>query len=326
MKKELKVFRPLLSGRLHITYPMIAFMQHKDGETFLYNSFLNIECLKEGEDLNLCYTTLIEKENCYDLHHINIWKEYKDFLKEKKTDLVSAIIEENNKGNYVYIAFDDFYLPHKIREHDLHINMIYGYDDIEKVFFSVGYDEEGKFGGLLIPFDAAEQAFREFRKVEVYRPNHNMNFTFDKQYFLLQVQDFLASEHNFVTEKEMNECYLSKKDFFYGLKVYDRIEEHLSRYIDGAELDFRNIYQLYELSLLNMKRMVYLKENLGFNISIDLIEMSSEIFKISEIMKNCTLKSQIKNDKYKIKAVLKYFTAYKEKTEYFYNQLLTVFD
>ena len=58
----------------HITYPMIAFMQHKDGETFLYNSFLNIECLKEGYDLNLCYTTLIEKENCYDLHHINIYK------------------------------------------------------------------------------------------------------------------------------------------------------------------------------------------------------------------------------------------------------------
>lgn len=144
MKKELKVFIPLLSGRLHITYPMISFMQHKDGEKFLYNSFLNIECLKSGTDLNLCYTTLVEKENCYDLHHINIWKEYEDFLKEKNVDLISAIIDENNKENYVYIAFDDFYLPNKRHEHNLHINMIYGYDDIERVFFSVGYDEEKK--------------------------------------------------------------------------------------------------------------------------------------------------------------------------------------
>lgn len=326
MRKELKVFMPLLNGRLHIAYPMIAFMQHKDGETFLYNSFLNIECLKEGEDLNLCYTTLIEKENCYDLHHLNIWKEYEDFLKEKKTDLVTAIIDENDKENYVYIAFDDFYLPHKTHEHDLHINMIYGYDDAERVFFSVGYDEEKKFRELLIPFDAAEQAFGDFRKVEVYRPKHNMNYSFDKKYFFLQVQDFLASEHNFVTEEEMNECYLSKKDFFYGLKVYDRVEEHLLRYIDGGELDFRNIHQLYELSLLNMKRMVYLKENLNFNISNELIGMSSEIFKICGIMRNCTLKSQIKNDKYIIKTVLKYFTLYKEKMECFYKQLLTVFD
>lgn len=327
MKKELKVFKPLLSGRLHITYPMIAFMQHKDGETFLYNSFLNIECLKEGYDLNLCYTTLIEKENCYDLHHINIYKQYEDFLEEKKMDLVSAIIDENNKENYVYIAFDDFYLPEKKQEkHFLHINMIYGYDDDEKVFFSVGYDGERNYRKLLIPFEAAEKAFTSFRKVEVYRPNHNVNYSFDKQYFLLQVQDFLASEHNFVTEEEMNECYLSKKDFFYGFKVYDRVEEHLLQHIDGADLDFRNIHQLYELSLLNMKRMVYLKENLNFNISEELIEMSCEIFGISKLMRNYTLKSQIKNDKSLIKRVSEYLNLHKEKNEYFYNQLLTVFE
>ncbi|MFR3251929.1 MAG: hypothetical protein ACLTQL_13190 [Eisenbergiella sp.] len=207
MKKELKIFKPLLSGRLHITYPMIAFMQHKDGETFLYNSFLNIECWKEGYDLGLCYTTLIEKENCYDLHHINIHKEYEDFLEEKKMDLISAIIDENNKENYVYIAFDDFYLPDKIQKHNLHINMIYGYDDDKRIFFSVGYDGEGNYRKLLIPFEAAEKAFTSYRKVEVYRPNYDVDYTFDKQYFLLQVQDFLASEHNFVTEEEMNECF-----------------------------------------------------------------------------------------------------------------------
>lgn len=326
MKKELKIFKPLLSGRLHITYPMIAFMQHKDGETFLYNSFLNIECLKEGNDLNLCYTTLIEKENCYDLHHINIWKEYEDFLIEKKTDLVSAIIDENNNENYVYIAFDDFYLPNKTHEHNLHINMIYGYDDDERVFLSVGYDSERNYRKLLIPFDVAVEAFTSYRKVEVYRPNHDVNYSFDKQYFLFQVQDFLASEHNFVTEEEMNECYLSKKDFFYGLKVYDRVEEHLLRYLYGEKMDFRNIHQLYELSLLNMKRMVYLKEKLNFNISGELIEMSSEILEISKLMRNYTLKSKIRNDKNMIKKVSEYLNLHREKNECFYNQLLSVFE
>ncbi|MFR3657791.1 MAG: hypothetical protein ACLTWK_05860 [Eisenbergiella sp.] len=326
MKKELKIFKPLLSGRLHITYPMIAFMQHKDGETFLYNSFLNIECWKEGYDLGLCYTTLIEKENCYDLHHINIHKEYEDFLEEKKMDLISAIIDENNKENYVYIAFDDFYLPDKIQKHNLHINMIYGYDDDKRIFFSVGYDGEGNYRKLLIPFEAAEKAFTSYRKVEVYRPNYDVDYTFDKQYFLLQVQDFLASEHNFVTEEEMNECFLNKKDFFYGLKVYDRVAEHLLQHLDGENLDFRNIHQLYELSLLNMKRMVYLKENLNFNIPDEFIEMSSEIFKISEIMRNFTLKSQIKNDKSLIKNVLEYLFLHREKNVYFYKQLLNVFE
>lgn len=326
MKKELKIFKPLLSGRLHITYPMIAFMQHKDGETFLYNSFLNIECLKEGYDLNLCYTTLIEKEYCYDLHHINIWKKYEDFLEEKKMDLVSAIIDENNKENYVYIAFDDFYLPGKKKQkHFLHINMIYGYDDVEKVFFSVGYDSEGVYRKLLIPFETAEKAFTSFRTVEAYRPNHDVNYSFDKQYFFLQVEDFLASEHNFVTEEDMNECYLSKKDFFYGLKVYDRVEEHLLRHMNGGELDFRNIHQLYELSQLNMKRMSYLKENLGFNISYELIGMSSDIFRVSEVMRILTLKSQIKDDKILIERVLGYLILLKEKNICFYNQLLKVF-
>ena len=204
--------------------------------------------------------------------------------------------------------------------------MIYGYDDDERVFFSVGYDSERKYRKLLIPFDVAEKAFTSFRKVGVYRPNHDVNYSFDKQYFLFQVQDFLASEHNFVTEEEMNECYLSKKDFFYGLKVYDRVEEHLLRHMDGEGLDFRNIHQLYELSLLNMKRMSYLKENLDFNISDELIEMSSEIFKISEIMRNYTLKSRIKNDKNLIEKVLEYLNLHREKNVFFYNQLLTAFE
>ncbi|MFR3251928.1 MAG: hypothetical protein ACLTQL_13185 [Eisenbergiella sp.] len=120
--------------------------------------------------------------------------------------------------------------------------------------------------------------------------------------------------------------FLNKKDFFYGLKVYDRVAEHLLQHLDGENLDFRNIHQLYELSLLNMKRMVYLKENLNFNIPDEFIEMSSEIFKISEIMRNFTLKSQIKNDKSLIKNVLEYLFLHREKNVYFYKQLLNVFE
>ena len=68
------------------------------------------------------------------------------------------------------------------------------------------------------------------------------------------------------------------------------------------------------------------KENLDFNISDELIEMSSEIFKISEIMRNYTLKSLIKNDKNLIEKVLEYLNLHREKNVFFYNQLLTAFE
>lgn len=43
-------------------------------------------------------------------------------------DIHEALKDELEKSNYIYLAFNDFYLPFKAKEpvHKIHINMIYG--------------------------------------------------------------------------------------------------------------------------------------------------------------------------------------------------------
>lgn len=258
---ELYMEEPLLRGRLHIAYPMISFMQHPKGEEYLYNFFLNLECHKENRDLNFCYVSQLDQKNISWIHYLNTHHCYLDFLNEKKMDIHEALKDELEKSNYIYLAFDDFYLPFKAKEpvHKIHINMIYGMDTKKKIYRTVGYDEKGQFKKIPLPFPAVAQGLGS-PVVEVFHPDKKKAFHFNRELFLLQIKDFLNAENNMVSAEALALDNINKEDFIYGIAVYERILEHLKEVSDGEFYDLRNLYQLFEWSMLNRLRMQFLFE------------------------------------------------------------------
>lgn len=294
MRKELKISIPLLKGRLHITYPLISITQHQAGELYLYNYFINMECHKWQKDLNLCYVTQAEMGSTSWVHYLNQYYYYYNFLEEKGMKLHEALQDEINKGNYISLWFDDYFLPCKTECHNIHINMIYGYDTEKEIYLSFGYDNERMLRRLPVPFSAAEEGFVQLG-VTVFQPDFLKQFSFSAEHFFLQVNDFLNSQNNLVSVEALEEFHINKNDFMYGLAVYDRIIEHLEKVQTGESgYDLRNLYQLYELSELNSIRIKYLMEKKICRFPDGTEEMGLRVLNKSKTAHNLMLKYTIR--------------------------------
>lgn len=275
IKRKLYVAEPLLKGRLHIAYPMISFMQHPKGELFLYNFFLNLECSKNEKDLNLYYVSQLDHTDISWIHYLNDHHCYLNFFDEESEGLHADLQHEIDHGNYVYLAFDDFYLPDKMIEpvHREHINMIYGYDRKRRIYDTVGYNAENKFGFIDLPFGAAEKGLVKM-SVETFFPDMGKKFDFSIQHFRLQLEDFLEGKNDLVSESALAFDGIRKQDFVYGTKVYDRIIESIEQLGENEAYDRRIMYMLHEWSGLNYRRVRYLKERHIINFSGEIEEMA----------------------------------------------------
>lgn len=277
IKKKLYVIEPFLKGRLHIAYPMISFMQHPKGELFLYNFFLNLECSNKDEDLNVCYVSQLNHEDISWIHYLNNYHCYLNFFDEESEGLHADLQDEINHGNYIYLTFDDFYLPDKMKEpeHYNHINMIYGYDQKREIYDTIGYNFKKKFTLIDLPFCAAEKGIVK-TTVETFSPDIRKDFNFSIQHFKVQLDDFIEGKNDLIPEKALSFDGIRKEDFIYGIKVYDRIIESIEHLGKNESYDIRTLYMLHEWSKLNYIRIQYLKEKHIINISKEIDDMSLE--------------------------------------------------
>lgn len=294
MEKKLYLEKPFLYGRLHIGYPMISIMQHQNGKEFLYNYFLNLECHKSNRDLNLCYVSQVDRKS---ISWINYLNEYRLENINDKKNIVDIFCTEINNNKYIYTKFDDYYLPEKlaIKRHYIHDNMIYGYDDIKKVFYTYGYDLNGKLRSIELPFEAAVDGFKIPGFIEIYSPDLKKNFDFNKEHFKIQIEDFLNSRNTLISDAAWEKCGFSKKDFYYVADVYKRIFEYIKE-IPQNGLDIRNTYMIYEWSKLNYIRMVFLKNSKYYLISNILIKDAKDIYYKSKANHYLALKYGIVKD------------------------------
>ena len=317
LKEELYVKEPLLKGRLHIAYPMISFMQHPKGELFLYNFFLNLECSKKEEDLNVCYVSQLDHDDISWIHYLNKYHCYLNYFNRDNNEMHMDFQDEIHQGNYIYLSFDDFYLPNKMKkpQHYEHVNMIYGYDSERQIYNTIGYDENRMFGVIDLPFDAAEQGIVK-GTVEIFSPDMGKEFEFSIPHFVRQLDDFIEGRNSLVSERALALDGIKKSDYIYGINVYDRIEKSIFELCsDGkGEYDIRTLYMLYEWSRLNFKRISYLREKKVIDFSSEIEKNAFENCKEIEIIHHMMIKYILTKDKKILLKILEKLLHHKEKS------------
>lgn len=326
-KKRLYVTEPALKGRLHIAYPMISFMQHPKGELFLYNFFLNLECSKKEEDLNVCYVSQLDHEDISWIHYLNHYECYLNYFDGEGIQMHTDFQNEIEEGNYLYLTFDDFYLPDKMKvpKHYNHVNLIYGYDCERKSYNTIGYDSNGIFRPIDLPFDAAEKGIIN-TTVETFSPDIEKKFNFSIEHFIRQLDDFIKGENNLVSEKALELDEIKKEDFIYGVNIYDRIEQSILKLKLGEkeECDIRIPYILYEWSELNYKRIQYLKENSIVNFGKEIENDAFEICKEMKVMYYMMMKYILTKDRKILLKASEKLTKHKEKSICLYMKMRKV--
>jgi len=177
-------------------------------------------------------------------------------------DICKLIKNILNSDEYVSIHLDEFYLNEKESFQKLHLvreNLVYGYDDAQKVFFVYGFGKREQMRSFQVSYDDMLLAFEKGRrfyfsgagylKMKWCDPVVKMKIH-ECEGFQLTETFLLHKIHDFVYPMKPN---LQNEEIkIYGSDVYKWIIEELQGKTKGRTVDYRTFHLLYE-----HKRNVY---------------------------------------------------------------------
>ena len=207
-------------------------VRHEENSFYpwLFSNFIQIKCNLDSEHRRLEFYNFYKKEQ-FDLPN-----HFLDYNYVKVSDMlhyggVKALKWELEQKRYIEIKLDQYYLFGRDEyhyAHHLHQNLIYGFDDKQKVFMTVGYDNSGKIQRYNVSYrDINEtlkrnkshiikiitycQGFRFYRFMPEYIQRICKDYLEEKiqnclcRHFCQQKKRFKESEsiENFVPRKEL---------------------------------------------------------------------------------------------------------------------------
>lgn len=178
---------------------------------------------------------------------------YGDIIPGEICDIIRKIMTD---GHYVTIHLDEFYLTEKESFDRLHLvreNLVYGFDDVKKVFLIYGFGKREKmetfevsYNDFLLSFEKGRRFYFSgagYLKMKCCYPMTYIGikdcdrFQLTEKYLLMKMQEFLYPERS----KDMN-----GEIQIYGSNVYKWIIEELKGLSDRETIDYRTFHLLYE--------------------------------------------------------------------------------
>lgn len=109
------------------------------------------------------------------------------------------IIEQIDKGYYIILDLDEYYLEHKTcykKQFFPHISFIFGYDVVRKIFVTSGYDEHGIYRTMEYSFSNIQRAFlhANCRYLECVQANKSYRFQYSPDTLAKDIEAYLFGE------------------------------------------------------------------------------------------------------------------------------------
>ena len=170
---------------------------------------------------------------------------------------------------YLMGYLDEYYVKSKQaynKYHFRHSMMIYGYDEIGKVFYAIGYTNENKYSKYSISFeeflksvqveyDSVKKDYipRDIERVEfdAVKINPEHNFEFDLKEVYLGIKDYINSTDSYDT---------NNSNYLYGIECERKFVEYIQNSIEkeDAYLDVRYSRLFMEMKDIMIRRLEYL--------------------------------------------------------------------
>ena len=211
-----------------------------------------------------------------------VWLTY-DHLRGVE-DIVSFLTEQVDRGCYLRVSVDEYYLSCKRaynRSHFAHPSLVYGYDNDAGALLAVGFDADNLFGRITFGYDEFRAAFAgakfyenkahgdfwvEKKPVRLWIPKRfHREFPFNIRNFLRELHDYtfsIGDPTRFGYEAIMTERSTGRAKF--GLDVYGDVIAHLGNLANGiATIDYRMIHLLAEHKKALHERLLYVLSRYG---------------------------------------------------------------
>lgn len=227
---------------------------------WLYRNFIQISC--DVTDVNRPIDYLYSVERNWRFDSINY------FITSNETPLhlineygVLRFIKECiDEGKYLELLLDQYYIPERTEFHCIHYlhqNLIYGYNDHDKIFYLLGYTNNGKLSGMQVSYSDIKYQFSKRKCVrDIYVLEYEQDgysIEYHKEYIIKMIKQYLIGYNS-----SYDIAYLIEpRKRIYGMKCYNVLlsDEGMERLLT----DRRILHLFYEHKSLMKDRLSYLK-------------------------------------------------------------------
>lgn len=313
--KKLKInLQQELTTYLNYSLPLCAILWDHKKLPWLYEHFIQLYSMKGPNG----YLWLDYLEELYFPLDVAEYKFIDSEIMKNVTDIKGFIKDRIDNGYCSMIFFDEFYLSGRRFFNQRHKPLqifIYGYDDIEKTFLSIGFTPDFTFTFLKQPYEdlitAYEAAKSSFNQqipiwvklyttvlIKVKEPLQEYHFNMDR--FLKGLKSYLFCEENpWMLRPEIRVERGEKANF--GMSVYDDILHNLGDLLESKQtIDYRQIHLLYEHKKMLNKKLLYISSQ--YHLDTQIIERMSGYKKVLqqfELVRNIFMKHALKDNDFK---------------------------
>lgn len=327
---------------LYHALPNSIIMSDKNYETYFYNQFIQLVYFKNNNvpkiTLDFFHTKFID----LDIFQKEIIS--KQTLNNNNVNIDNYIINAINSGYYIIVYLNEYHIPTRnVYMHDesedtryyMHENLIYGYDENAKIFYSLAYDYRYIFCTTEIPFENLIQGFndtKENNKVISLKLNKSYPSSLNLNLIHKSLIDYYNSTNSYKANKLIDYYgeldYLTPNEFdnaAYGLNAMKNLQICLNKTIaTNASIDMRAFFLLKEHKKLMFKRLDYLNKNKILDINNILIQYG-EVENISNILFNYWFKFFRRKNLDYINSMIDYIDLIYQKEKYIIELLLNDF-
>ncbi|MCL6591632.1 MAG: hypothetical protein K6U80_16980 [Firmicutes bacterium] len=218
------------------------------------------------------------------------------------SSIVDYVREKIMLGYYVIIHLDEYYVPQKspYNCHYVHQSLVYGYNDSEKHFKVIGFNEKITFTSLTIDYDAFNEAYEKgkiyFKEtapwaansaIELLKPRDFLvDYPFSIKRFYNKLQNYIYSngDSSVVYCSKFDKRLISENQIKYGMNVYQDVIRCLENLLkNNVLIDYTDIHLLFEHKAALNKRFQYIL--LTHNFSQNSIKVFSKYSRIVDEFK-----------------------------------------
>lgn len=308
MKKVLPFKYPMITSWTWTAATFAVLENYENAFPWLYNNFVQIFCETYDKWVSIHYIPHVDVfSNNPLLRSALIERKIFSSLQTNIIDFIKKCIELDY---YVYCKVDERYICKK--ERFLHELIIYGFDD-ETAQFKIAdftFASSQKYVFSVTSYTSVQQAYEAVTiedddmqdgiggngGILIFSVNCEYDYSFNLELLIISLKDYLGrmdGGSNYRTYNLKKESSFSRglRMVHYGIDVYDEVINYYKKVKNGIDIFYiQPLHVLYDHKVLMIKRLQFLKKEMGVEISESVVENYEKIFQIAKMARNVGIK------------------------------------
>lgn len=305
MEKKLVIKKPIVTTYTHHAYSFIALSNVNNAYKWIYSNYIQMYLNKDftKNAWGDFYFPMPYEVKCYELcPYLRVEKNDFTYIIEKYNSPIEYIIESINRGFYIHILMDYFYVSQspffgkRKRKHDC---LIYGYDEELKELYcgDFMFSDIRSFSFGVIKFDEFEKGIKSVTNdtdhilnnyIYKMKPFESERYEFNINNIIHGLRAYLKCTP---PEYWLGYNFGNGQDIAWGLNCYNVFVDNLKK--EPERMDLRFVYMFMDHKKIMIERLLFLKNELGIKGLESVIEeynaIYEELYKVLNLLIKYTL-------------------------------------